>query len=212
MSTNPALTTYRITRDGADRLLFLCHGWSAEQHHLAAYVPLVDPGERFSAVCPRAPHDLPEGDGASWYERSPDGPDPTSFSVALDALVSLTESEMAVTGIGPEHTVVGGFSQGGFLALALALRSGAPRYAGVWAMCCAFPEVAGLDVDPAAASGTPALVQYGEHDGIIAPGRTRQAADRLSDAGWDVTLAGYDMAHSQRLEMMADARDWLSAR
>ena len=61
-----AMTLYRIDRDGADRMLFLLHGYSAEQHHLAAYVPLVDPDERFSAVCPRALHHLPEGDGASW--------------------------------------------------------------------------------------------------------------------------------------------------
>ena len=43
------LTSYRITRDGAERLLFLMHGYSAEQHHLASYVPLVDPDERFTA-------------------------------------------------------------------------------------------------------------------------------------------------------------------
>ena len=49
-----SLVTYRIDRDGAERLLFLFHGWSAEQHHLAAYVPLVDPDERYTAICPRA--------------------------------------------------------------------------------------------------------------------------------------------------------------
>ena len=37
------LTTYRIDREGATRLLFLMHGWSAEQHHLASYVPLDRP-------------------------------------------------------------------------------------------------------------------------------------------------------------------------
>ncbi len=39
-----ALTTYRIDRDGATRLLFLLHGWSAEQHHLGACVPLTEAG------------------------------------------------------------------------------------------------------------------------------------------------------------------------
>ena len=81
-----ALTTYRIERDGADRLLILLHGWSAEQHHLAAYVPLVDPDERFTAACPRAPYDLPDGDGASWYDRTETGPDPASFLAAVDLL------------------------------------------------------------------------------------------------------------------------------
>lgn len=204
------LTAYRIVRDGADRLLFLLHGWSAEQHHLAAYVPLVDPDERFTAVCPRAFHDLPDGDGASWYDRTADGPVPPSFLAALDSLAAFTTAEMETAGVGPERCVLGGFSQGGFLALALALRTGAPRWGGVWAMCCGLPEVDGLALEPAAGAGSPALIQVGDRDAIIAPERGRAAADALRDAGWDVTADGYDMGHSQRIEMMIDAREWLA--
>jgi predicted esterase len=207
-----SLTTYRISRDGADRLLFLLHGWSAEQHHLAAYVPLVDPGERFTAVCPRAPHDLPDGDGASWYDRTAAGPVPASFHDAVEMLDALTAAEMEATEVPPERCVVGGFSQGGFLALALALRPGAPRWGGVWAMCCALPEVDGFATDAAARAGTPALIQVGERDAIIPPERGRAAASTLRDAGWNVTDAGYDMAHSQCIEMMIDARRWLAER
>jgi phospholipase/carboxylesterase len=206
------LTTYRIVREGADRLLFLLHGWSAEQHHLAAYVPLVDPDERFTAICPRAFHDLPEGDGASWYDRTADGPVPTSFHAAVESLAAFTATEMEAAGVAPERCVVGGFSQGGFLALALALRPGAPRWGGVWAMCCALPEVDGLELDLRAGAGTAALVQVGDHDTIIAPERGHAAAEALRSAGWDVTVAGYDMGHSQRIEMMIDARRWLAAR
>ena len=207
------LTTYRLTRDGADRLLVLLHGWSAEQHHLAAYVPLVDPGERFTAVCPRALHDLPEGDGASWYERSDTGPVPASFRQALDTVDGFVRDEMETARIGPDHTVLGGFSQGGFLALALALRPGAPAFGGIWAMCCALPEVAGVELDLGTGSGAgrPALVQVGELDQIIPPDRGRAAATALGAAGWSVSQHGYQMAHSQRIEMMTDARDWLAA-
>lgn len=207
-----SLNTYRIVREGADRLLFLFHGWSAEQHHLAAYVPLVDPDERFTAVCPRALHDLPDGDGASWYDRTADGPVPESFHHALDTVADVIDAECNASGVAPERCVLGGFSQGGFLALALALRTGAPRWGGVWAMCCALPQVDGLELDPAAGAGTAALVQVGEHDVIISPDRGRAAADTLRAAGWDVTVAGYDMGHSQRIEMMVDARHWLAAR
>lgn len=207
-----SLTTYRIVREGADRLLFLFHGWSAEQHHLAAYVPLVDPDERFTALCPRALDDLPDSDGASWFDRNADGPVPDSFHRALDAITDLIDTECNASGISSERCVLGGFSQGGFLALALAARAGAPRWGGVWAMCCALPEVDGLDLDLASGAGTPALVQVGERDVIIPPERGRAAADALRNAGWDVTAAGYDMGHSQRIEMMVDAREWLAAR
>jgi phospholipase/carboxylesterase len=205
------LTTYRIERQGADRLLFLLHGWSAEQHHLAAYVPLVDPNERFSAACPRALHDLPEGDGASWYDRGPEGPDPASFLHALDAVEAFMAQECERTGIAAERCVVGGFSQGGFLALALAGRTGAPRYGAVWAMCCGLPDIEGLELDFGHDDGRPALLQAGRHDAIIAPERTTAAADVLGAAGWEVTLRDYDMAHSQTIEMMIDARAWLDS-
>lgn len=206
------LTTYPMVREGAERLMVLLHGWSAEQHHLAAYVPLVDPDERFSAFCPRAPHDVPDTDGASWYDRDERGPVGESFLAVVDTLDEYVVGNMERAGVGPEQTVVGGFSQGGFLALALALRPGAPRYGGVWAMCCALPDVDGLELDLAPGSGGDrlALVQVGEHDAIITPERGRAAGDALSRAGWDVTTRGYDMAHSQRIEMMIDARDWLS--
>ena len=206
------LITYPMIREGAERLLILLHGWSAEQHHLAAYVPLVDPDERFSAFCPRAPHDLPEGDGASWYDRTETGPVADSFRSAVDTLDDDVAAKMERAGIGPERTVIGGFSQGGFLALSLVLRAGAPTFGGVWAMCCGLAEVDGLDLNLAAGTGggRPALIQVGERDSIIAPGRGREAATALVDAGWDVSVHGYDMAHSQRIEMMIDARAWLA--
>jgi predicted esterase len=206
-----SLTTYRITRDRAPRLLFLFHGWSAEQHHLAAYVPLVDPDERFSAIAPRAIHDLPEGDGASWYERTEAGPEPASFLAAVDTMSAFVHGEADAAGVPLDRCVLAGFSQGGFLALALAGRAGAPRYAGVWAMCCALPTVDGLSLDLASAAGTPSLIQVGERDRIITPDRGHAAAAALAAAGWDVTERAYDMAHSQTIEMMLDARGWLAA-
>jgi predicted esterase len=204
------LTTYRLQRDGASRLIFLLHGRSAEQHHLAAYVPLVDPGERFTAICPRGLDDLSEGDGASWYERGPEGPRRDSFIRALDAVEELIETETQAAGIPRERCVIGGFSQGGFLTLALTGRAKAPRYGGVWAMCCGMPDVPGVPLDLAVGARTPALVQYGEQDPIVIPETVTAAASTLRKWGWDVTDRGYDMAHSQRIEMMIDARDWLA--
>jgi phospholipase/carboxylesterase len=202
------MIVYRNTRDQAERTLVLLHGWSAEQHHLAAYVPLVDPVGRYSAICPRAPHDLPESDGASWYDREGPSPVPASFHSAVDMVAELIERECGADGT--ENCVIGGFSQGGFLALALAGRIGAPRFAGVWAMCCALPEVEGLTLDLAAGASTPALIQVGEQDQIIVPARGRAAAAALREAGWAVTELGYEMGHSQTIEMMVDARTWLA--
>lgn len=205
------LRSYSIERAGADRLLFLLHGWSSEQHHLAAYVPLVDPGERYTAICPRAPLDLPEGDGASWYDRIDGQPVAGSFLAALDLIEQLVTEQSQSYGIALDRCLIGGFSQGGLLALAVALRVGAPHIGGVWAMCCAMPEVDGLELDLSSGSGggRRALVQVGELDPIMPPERGRAAATALGAAGWSVTEAGYPMGHTQRIDMMIDAKAWL---
>jgi phospholipase/carboxylesterase len=207
-----SLRSYYIERDGADRLLFLLHGWSSEQHHLAAYVPLVDPDHHFTAICPRAPLDMPTGDGASWYDRVDSEPVAESFLEALDLVEQLVIDKSESYGIPLERCVIGGFSQGGFLALAAALSVGAPRFGGVWAMCCGLPEVDGLELDlsPGSGDGRPALIQVGELDPIMPPERGRTITTALRGAGWTVTEAGYPMAHTQRIEMMSDAKSWLT--
>ncbi len=167
-------------------------------------------GSRRSVLA--APDDLPDGDGASWYDRTETGPVSESYVAALDALDSYVAAKMERSGIGPERTVIGGFSQGGFLALSLVLRAGAPRYGGVWAMCCGLADVQGVALDLSAGSGggREALIQVGELDPIITPDRGRAAASALADADWNVSTHGYDMAHSQRIEMMVDAKAWLA--
>ncbi len=208
-----SLRSYHIERGGADRLLFLLHGWSSEQHHLAAYVPLIDPDERYTAICPRAPLDLPQGDGASWYDRVDSEPVAASFLEGLEVIELLVDETSQSYGIPLDRCVIGGFSQGGFLALAAALRIGAPRFAGVWAMCCGMPGVEGLELDlaPGSGGGRRALIQVGELDPIMPPERGQAVTTALRAAGWRVSEHGYQMGHSQRIEMMVDAKDWLAA-
>ena len=207
-----SLTQYRIDRDGADRLLFLMHGYTAEQHHLASYVPLVDPDERFSAIAPRGPIDMPDGDGAGWWTIDLDTfeSDLSHFMPSLDMLESLIADEASKAGVPLERCIVGGFSQGGYLALALAGRAGAPRYAGVWAICCGLPTAPGLDVDLSDGDGRPALFQWGTRDAFIGQEQPKEVIAALGDGGWNLRHHSYDMAHSQTIEMMVDAREWLA--
>ena len=60
-------------------------------------------------------------------------------------------------GVPLERCVVGGFSQGGFLSLALAGKAGAPRYAGVWAICCGLPGAPDFEFDLSDGDGRPVL-------------------------------------------------------
>ena len=206
------LTQYRIDRGGVDRLLFLIHGYTAEQHHLASYVPLIDPGERFTAIAPRGPIDMPDGDGAGWWDIDLQTfeHDFTHFMSSLEALEALIADEASKAGVPLERCVVGGFSQGGYLSLALAGKADAPRYAGVWAICCGIPDVPGLDLDLSGGDGRPALFQWGTRDIVIGPEQPREVISTLDAGGWELRHHSYDMAHSQTIEMMIDAREWLA--
>ena len=209
-----SLTSYRITRDGADRLLFLMHGYSAEQHHLASYVPLVDPDERFTAIAPRGPVPLPDDDdGASWWSIDFETfeYDLDQYESSLATLEAFIADEAAAAGVPLERCIIGGFSQGGFLALSLVGKEGAPRYGGVWAICCGLPEFASTPVDLSAGDGRPALFQWGTRDPIISNDRAEAVASTLGDGGWNLSAHAYDMAHSQTIEMMIDARTWLAS-
>ena len=206
------LTQYRIDRDGVDRLLFLMHGYTAEQHHLASYVPLVDPDERFTAIAPRGPIDMPDGDGAGWWSIDLETfeMDLSQFMPSLEMIESLIAEEADKAGVPLERCIVGGFSQGGYLSLALVGRPGAPRYAGVWAICCGLPSALGLDVDLSGGDGRPALFQWGTRDIFIGQEQPKEVIAALGDGGWDLRHHAYDMAHSQTIEMMIDAREWLA--
>ncbi|MEM7324373.1 MAG: hypothetical protein AAF531_14885 [Actinomycetota bacterium] len=201
-----ALTQYRIDRDGADRLLFLMHGYTAEQHHLASYVPLVDPDERFTAIAPRGPIDMPDGDGAAWWTRE----DRSRVGETVDLVEAFVAEEADRAGVPLERCIVGGFSQGGFLAVALAGKVGAPRYAGVWAICSRLPSGPGLDIDLSNGDGRPALYQWGTRDAIIGAEPSQDVINTLEAGGWNLRHHAYDMAHSQTIEMMIDAREWLA--
>jgi len=78
-------------------------------------------------------------------------------------------------------------------------------------MCCGVPDVVGLEPDFEQGADRPALIQFGERDAIITPDRGRALAATLAAGRWTTQIEGYDMAHSQSVEMMLGARTWLAA-
>ena len=59
----------------------------------------------------------------------------------------------------------------------------APRYGGVWAICCGLPEFAAVPVDLLSGDGRPALVQWGTRDPIVATDQAEAVAS-LEAGGW----------------------------
>lgn len=194
----------------ADRLFLLVHGLGADENDLAELVSYLDPERRFVVVLPRAP--TPYGPGWQWYEFSEMAPDTASFMASLDALDDLVDAACEERGFRREEAVVGGFSQGASLALALGLRaSSRPRPAGVLCMSGFLADVSGLEFDWDAEDLPPVLLQHGTHDPLVAVQRGRAAAQTLAQHGVPTVYGEFPMGHQVALESIEQAASWLKA-
>jgi thioredoxin 1 len=206
------LVTNVVTGSNAERLLLLLHGYGADERDLGALLGYLDPDGRFAAVLPRAPLAAEGTPGFSWFDvRNEDHEEGArTFAESLAAVDDLLDAACAEHGFERSQAVVGGFSQGGGLALALSLnRSDRTRPAGVLAMSPAVrPGL--LEVDVEAARDVPVLVQQGNADPLIPVKDTRALAESLLAAGLPVVYLEYPMAHEVALESVRDAQQWLA--
>jgi len=212
-----ALRTYRAEgRRRASRLLFLVHNYGGNEFQMALLGTLIDPGRRFAVVCPRGPietADVP--DGASFYrvERATKSYDEASFAAAVEALDDTLEDVCADGGFDRSEAVLGGFSQGGGLALALAYRrSGRARPAATITFAPPVHPAHRVAWDPNGARSTAAFVAHGTADAMFPAPDSRRFVHELRAAGADATWRPYPGGHQLALEMLGDARDWLAGR
>ena len=167
--------------------LVLLHGRGADEHDLAPLLDLLDPERRLLGVTPGAPLRLPPG-GRHWYVVPRVGfPDPDSFRASLAALRAFL-AEL------PRPLVLGGFSQGAVMSLALAGERGAERPRAVVALSGFVPRVPGWELDPDL-SGLPVLLAHGAQDPVIPVGFGREAHERLEAAGAAVTYREFPGGH-----------------
>lgn len=211
------LRLYRAEgRARAERLLFLVHNYGGNEFQMATLAALVDPTGRFAIVCPRGSLETPDAaDGASFYrvDRATHTYDEASFAAALTSLDEALDRACAEGGFDRASAVIGGFSQGGGLALALAYRRSArPRPAGVVAFSPPVHPAERVPWDLVAASHVPAFVGHGVDDRTFPAVASRRFVADLVAAGGDATWRGYPARHQVTLEGLGAARDWLAAR
>jgi len=120
-----------------------------------------------------------------------------------DYLLQLVDEELA-RGIAPEHIVLAGFSQGGVIALAAALRTDLPL-AGVMALSTYLPRTVPVE------SPVPRRIfqAHGRMDDVVPWQAAKDACRRLKDLGHDVNWQEYDMAHAVCTEEIGDISEWL---
>jgi phospholipase/carboxylesterase len=191
-------------------LLVLHHGRGTDEHDLLALGDALDPARRLHLVTPRAPLVLPGSPGYHWYRVPRVGyPDPETFQAAFLKLAELHEELWERTGLGPERTVLGGFSMGTVMSYALGLGAGRPRPGGILAFSGFIPTVEGWQADLAGRAGLRVFIAHGRRDPVIDVSFARDASRLLSDAGLEVEYHESDAGHHIDPEHIPPAIAWL---
>jgi len=179
------LTYLERPADGqAAGLLVLHHGRGSDERDLLGLADVLDPARRLHVVTPRAPLTL-GGPGYHWYVVPRVGyPDPDTFRSAYAGLGAFHDQRWQRTGLGPEVTVLGGFSMGSVMSYALGLGPERPAPAGILAFSGFVPTVEGWE--PALPRPSRMFVAHGRADPIIEVAFARRAQQLLEQAGMDV--------------------------
>jgi phospholipase/carboxylesterase len=194
----------------AEGLLVLFHGRGADEHDLFPLLDLLDPERRLLGITPRGPLSLPPG-GAHWYAVKEIGfPDPETFRAAYGALSPWLDSLAAETGVGPERTVLGGFSQGAVMTYSLGLGRSRPRPAAIVSLSGFIPTVDGLELE----LGPPPpriAIGHGTEDAVISVEWSRLARRALEEAGAELLYREYPFPHAVDPRFLQELAPWIAS-
>ncbi|HET7856905.1 MAG TPA: hypothetical protein VFL41_10655 [Gaiellaceae bacterium] len=189
--------------------LVLFHGRGTDEHDLFPLLDALDPGRRLLGVTPRGPLSLEAPGGAHWYViRELGYPDPETFNASYGRASTWLDALASETGIPPERTVLGGFSQGAVMSHALGLGADRPRPAGIVALSGFIPTAEGFELDlerplPHVAIG------HGTYDPVIGVEWGRRAKETLERAGADVVYQESPLPHAVDPSFLQRLQPWV---
>jgi len=207
-------------REPARAAVIWLHGLGADGHDFEPIVPALGlDGRGIRFVFPHAPR-IPVTINMgmvmpAWYDirnlevgkRVADG----GVEQSAGKISALVEREVA-RGIPAEKIVLAGFSQGGAMALYVALRH-PERLAGVLALSCYLVDADTLPAEASDANkATPILQLHGRNDPMVTLDIARRSRDRLRELGYAVEWQDYAMAHEVCLEEVQRIGRWIADR
>jgi predicted esterase len=197
-------------KDTADALLVLVHGYAEPPANLTDRLGLIDPGGRCTVVVPHAPFE--HRGRPVWHRALVTAPleAATQFGeslVLLDQLLGRLAARLAAP---PDRIVVGGFSQGGGLALGLLLSADVEhRPAAGFGVCSFPPAFPGFRASRDAARGRPFLLSSARQDNFAPIEASRGGAATLAGMGVALTYLETDGEHVMSDEAAAAIGGWL---
>ena len=163
---------------------------------------------------PRRPVTVNNGmEMRAWYDIAMNAierlPDEVGIRESQAAIERLIAREIA-RGVKAERLVLAGFSQGGAIALQVALRH-ADRLAGVIALSCYLVLEDSLESEAAAANRmTPILMAHGTQDQIVPFSLAQRSKDALEKHGYRIEWHSWPMPHSVCAEEVEAIAEFLA--
>jgi len=136
-------------------------------------------------------------------------PEPASFRASLDALVALHAELVARLGLGPDRTILGGFSQGTVMSYAAGLGAGLPAPAGILALSGFIPTVPDWTADLSDRTDLRVFIAHGTRDGVIGVDFARDAREQLRAGGIEPDYHEFAGGHHIDPRGLEEMADWL---
>lgn len=209
------LATVEIDAEDAVGSVLWLHGLGADGHDFEPIVPLLPLAVPLRFVFPHAPERAVTINGGTrmraWYDIDPRAPlaGTEHIRTAAAQVAELVAAE-AERGVVQEKVVLAGFSQGGVVALHLALRTERP-FAGVMALSTYVHDHEHLgDQISLAGVEVPILMAHGQQDPMIPLSRAVTSRDAMTSLGCQVDWREYGMGHQVCPQEIDDIGQWLN--
>ncbi len=198
--------------DGPFPTIVMLHGWGSNAHDLLGIAPSIHAGEAL-VLCPQGPMSMqigPGQQGHGWFPISGGGPtDLQALEASVEQLGAFLDRLLVEVPCDPRKLVLMGFSQGGVMAYALALRD-PQRFAALVAMSSWLPaELADAVAAKPEGVSLPILITHGTADPMIPVERAQESNERLRALGYAPVYREFDMQHELRPEALQQVLGFL---
>ncbi len=199
MELNPIILP-PATGTAPEGLLILMHGWGANPQDLTALAELLNlPSYQF--IFPEAPFPHPQVPlGRAWYAL--ETPEYIGLAESREKLQTGLQSLASTTGIPPERTILGGFSQGG--AMTLDVGRNFP-FAGLVVLS----GYLHFQPQPQTQPISPILMVHGQQDQVVPVQAAHQARDQFQQLGAKVNYHEIEMGHEIPPEVLGLIRSFV---
>lgn len=190
--------------------LVLLHGYGSHMEDLASLGPSIDATD-YIYICPNAPIQIDLGFGQKGYAWFPIGENRTAEDLyqAVESIYDTLEEALGLFPINRDKIFIGGFSQGGMIAMHAGLTK-PEMFKGALILSSRIILEEELLSSTKEASKIPIFMSHGTIDKVIPISDGRYANDVLTNNGYSVEFHEYDMAHQIIDETIKDVAAWIS--